>query len=636
MSSIGTNINLTQTYVDNATWPITMTGAGTTLTFTENITINDSLMYIIIGANNITINGNNYTLTVYVVDGYQGFAGNASYTNFIIKNLSVTSETSTDAFGWICRSSTTNATITNCSASTGVRSSYGGIVGTITNSTISNCYFTGDINENGGGIIGSNCSNVTITNCYASGPMLGLYAGGICGILNNNCTITNCYYLNDIYEFCGGISGVSLSNSTITNCFSIGAISADGAGICANNADNVTVSDSYSIGNVGTNGGGIFGAACSGCSAINCYTRGSILSSGGIYGYQNTNCIAVNCYSTGNCTSYGSGSGIFGSSNETCIISHCYCSGANASLANDTNIDMTITNSYAEYPSSGWSNTNANNVLNDTWLSNTSNQPYLLSSFDAELYSPNSYTRDDNESYSSPNGLYQNSNQYYIYDSSVRTISNITINSTTGSITFGNLSNGIYTVTVVTGNVLNSIYYNYNTNIFTLYQSIPTPPICFDENTIIKTDQEFVKIKNINKHIHTIDNLQIIKVIKTVPTINYLYCIPPHTFDYNIPNKLTILSPEHKIFYNNKFIKISDIHNKHIYKIIYNKKKPIYNILLEQYHHIYANNLLCETLNHNTTIAKIYLNYSDPSQLYHLINDMNKKIINKKNKKLIY
>lgn len=176
VSIINSNTNLTQNSVDYSyNWPVTIS-ENVTITLLQDISFNNLNNYFIIDGNNITFNGNNKTITISDVSGYNGiFTQSISllglpYTSYIqnttIKNLGVLSNNSSLANygGWICQSS------------------FGALN---QNVLISNCYSTGEIGGmSSGGIFGWNCAyggNLTIENCFTTGKISGKYAGGIIG-----------------------------------------------------------------------------------------------------------------------------------------------------------------------------------------------------------------------------------------------------------------------------------------------------------------------------------------------------------------------------------------------------------------------------------------------------------------------
>ena len=98
---------------------------------------------------------------------------------------------------------------------------------------VSNCYATGDVIGGGrvGGLVGE-ANNCVISNCYATGDVMGANDtgfiggfGGLTGIVVNGATIENSYAAGAVYELAGenswqgagGISGLNYAPLIITN-----------------------------------------------------------------------------------------------------------------------------------------------------------------------------------------------------------------------------------------------------------------------------------------------------------------------------------------------------------------------------------------------------------------------------------
>ena len=139
----------------------------------------------------------------------------------------------------------------------------------------------------------------------------------------------------------------------------------------------------------------------------------------------------------------------------------------------------------------------------------------------------------------------------------------------------------------------------------------PVPPIisdiCFPKHTFINTDQGKIMIENINIKIHTINNNKIKAITKTISPDDYLVCFEKHSINFNYPSKQTIMSKNHKIKYNGELMKAHTFlkKDKTIYKIMYTGE-ILYNVLMEEHTTIKVNNLICETLDPNSIIGKVY------------------------------
>lgn len=164
--------------------------------------------------------------------------------------------------------------------------------------------------------------------------------------------------------------------------------------------------------------------------------------------------------------------------------------------------------------------------------------------------------------------------------------------------------------------------YRFFFNHITGGEIIHISDICFYKDTIIKTDQEFVEIQNINKKYHTINN-RVIKQLITSFSDDLLVCFSKNSIGYNKPNKDLIVSGNHEILYNNRLIPaykfVNDIKINNLYSKrhsngvkFFDEKCELYNILLDTHEIINANNLECESMNPDNLIGKVYNKYKNP------------------------
>jgi hypothetical protein len=131
--------------------------------------------------------------------------------------------------------------------------------------------------------------------------------------------------------------------------------------------------------------------------------------------------------------------------------------------------------------------------------------------------------------------------------------------------------------------------------------------ICFPANTPIQTDQGIVAIQKINPNIHTINNKAIVDITKTITPDKYLVCFSKNALGTNYPTKQTIMSKEHKVLYNGQMIEAKKFVGKFslVFKVEYTGE-VLYNVLMEDHYKMRVNNLICETLDPNHYIAKLY------------------------------
>ncbi len=407
----------------------------------------------------------------------------------------------------------------------------GGISGASTgvggHCTISNCYSTGIISGNeASGICssgaGQNSGNCIITNCYSTGNITGSQASGIIGSFaaqNGNCNVSYCYSTGEISgNSSGGIcstgAGFLNGNCNISNCYSTGEISGSSSGgICGyytgNNNGICTITNCFSIGEIsGLYTGGICGEYTGGengsCIITNSYSLGNISgnSTGGISGrytaaLDSSSCIITNCYSLGNiigtnsggiCGEYAGGDPFYGPPvYGSCIVSNCYSFGSfsssNGIFGANKQVTATETNTYSANGS--WSTTNA--LLNltgfptyssstqviqgTTWTDyniSTVNTPWVLSSFNDELYNPNSKNIKKIKIYNTTSSEQNGTNNLIISVNNSSSYSNISINPISGVITYTKKPIGLYETLVINYNLSGSFVYGYQINNFDL------------------------------------------------------------------------------------------------------------------------------------------------------------------------
>ena len=155
----------------------------------------------------------------------------------------------------------------------------------------------------------------------------------------------------------------------------------------------------------------------------------------------------------------------------------------------------------------------------------------------------------------------------------------------------------------------------------------PISNICFPAKTPITTDQGQIFIENINPAIHTIRNKKIVTITKTITSDKYLVCFEKDSLGKNIPSQKTIISKNHSLFYKGQMIKAKNFINQfeNVKKIKYTGE-ILYNVLLESYDKMIVNNLICETLHPENSIAKLHnilqtLNLEEQQKLIKEVNE---------------
>jgi hypothetical protein len=191
------------------------------------------------------------------------------------------------------------------------------------------------------------------------------------------------------------------------------------------------------------------------------------------------------------------------------------------------------------------------------------------------------------------------------------------------------LTNGTTTMRTAfnlsSGNAEDVIPYSYSvTNNVTLTYPIISG-ICFQEKTPIQTDQGIIPIEKIDSDVNTINNKKIVTITKTISQDKYLVCFEKDSLGVNYPTKSTTVSKQHKILYRGKLIEAEKFlgHFADVKKAKYSGE-VLYNVLMEKHEVVRANNLLCETLDPQNIIAKLYnscMSESYKSKLTSLINE---------------
>jgi len=468
---------------------------------------------------------------------------------------------------------------------------------------------------------GNGVSNNYIVNCSSLGDLAGGGggSGGILGGLSargaSSLYIIGCSSSGTIGGNCGGIVGSSAGfdsgNIVIEYCWSTGAIGLGGGGIygysAGNTGGNAVARYCYSTGSIGENAGGIFGydsGNAGTAEAIACYSRGTITEGGGgIYGsYAGDNSgstPANNCYSTGAFSV--TGTGIYGANAVDDSPTDCYS--ANGSWTNSA-ANARLTGLPSPIVGTVWVNRGTDTPYE---LYNMGYTPYTIQNIvliegDPTLRQTYSLTGQqgstlqagiiDDLSYSI---LQNNGSIPSIYPT-------ITINSVTGAIS----TTADTTLDVYTMYIRNEGSYNITTVELTVTEA-PIGPICFIAGTLVLTDQGEVPIDKLDTKTHTISGKRIVAVTRTITLDNHLICIEKNSLGYNVPNRKTIISKNHKIMVDKKLMEAEKLvqYVPTIYKIPYDKQ-ILYNVLLEDYSVMTVHNLVVETLHPNNVIAKIY------------------------------
>ena len=180
-------------------------------------------------------------------------------------------------------------------------------------------------------------------------------------------------------------------------------------------------------------------------------------------------------------------------------------------------------------------------------------------------------------------------------------------------------------------NASDNIIYDVNINIgnpnlenmLSLFEKkSPIFPICFVAGTPVVTDQGKIAIDKISINKNTIRGKKIVAITKTVTLEDKIVCIEKDALGTNIPSQKTLISRNHKLFFNKQMIKAKYLAGQ--VDGVYNKKyngEVLYNVLLETYEKMMVNNLIVETLDPNNVVAQLYNgSYSDVDRNNAIVN----------------
>ena len=576
-------------------WPVTINnsnpGASTILKVvaTQNLIITGTnAYYFSAGTTDITFdgsyNGLSSTITISGIGSWIGWIYSNNKSNIGVQNFTTASSGgSTLAGGWLCFNAfgagggATGCFITNCTNNANVTgndcgglcgpgvASNGGVV------SITNCTNNGSLNIFNGGIIGTNCaqgsasSRITFTNCTNNGTITNNYCGGITGYncatnggtMNFiNCTNNGTILGDQTGGICGEGCGVGSANGggsvTFTNCVNTADISGNyaggiaGLGISNNSQKASTMVNCYNVGNIrGISAGGLFGANLGSNSGTN--TRVDI---SGCYSIANT------ISATGGGIIGGNNAGTY-TNNPTINITNCYAynytTPANSIIvAASYPKPTTQTNCYI--PTTGWSDASANSNLTGTptnistnnpgatWTMITAGTPYVLSAYNAALYSPNSASSSTN--YTSAPGLFSPGYTYQLlYTSQAGNVATAQVFASKGTAPFYNSYNSNTFTFTSTNIALGTITSSINSSSGVLNFDLPNAP-CFLEGSKIlcfENDQEVYR---------PIESLRKGDLVKTI----YNGYVPIHMIgttslynpgnDYRVTNRLYKCSRE--------------------------------------------------------------------------------------------
>ena len=151
---------------------------------------------------------------------------------------------------------------------------------------------------------------------------------------------------------------------------------------------------------------------------------------------------------------------------------------------------------------------------------------------------------------------------------------------------------------------------------------IPVNNICFVEGSMVATDQGAVAIEKITPY-HTIGRKPVLQITKTISVDKTLVYMKKNALGFNTPYRETIVSNQHKLYYNLRWYYASElINHKTIVSIPY-QGQYLYNVLLDTHTTMNVNGLTVETLDPSHYLAMIYTSELSEVEKNGKINEMN-------------
>jgi len=163
---------------------------------------------------------------------------------------------------------------------------------------------------------------------------------------------------------------------------------------------------------------------------------------------------------------------------------------------------------------------------------------------------------------------------------------------------------------------------------------IPISNICFPSGTPVRTDQGIINIEQIDPQIHTIASKNILCITRTTTLDTYLISFEKNSLGRNVPCQKTLMTKDHKIMFKGRLVpayRLLSFFDK-VKKVKYTGE-TLYNVLLKDHGTINVNNLVCETLNPDNIIAKLYMRNENITSLVIELNASlkNKDVVSYKN-----
>ena len=188
--------------------------------------------------------------------------------------------------------------------------------------------------------------------------------------------------------------------------------------------------------------------------------------------------------------------------------------------------------------------------------------------------------------------------------------------------TFSNCDN---LTTIYTDDVakLRNLFDSFEVAIPDTCQIVKSPIVvsgtCFPGETLITTDQGPIEIQHVDCAKHTIRGKTIVAVTKTVLNEDFLVQFDVDALYPGVPDKPTVMSPNHAVYYKGAMIKARDfthfllesngsrrIENAQRCNYIPYDGAILYNILLNAHDKMAVNGMIVETMHPDNVVSKLY------------------------------
>jgi uncharacterized protein YjbI with pentapeptide repeats len=128
---------------------------------------------------------------------------------------------------------------------------------------------------------------------------------------------------------------------------------------------------------------------------------------------------------------------------------------------------------------------------------------------------------------------------------------------------------------------------------------LPSATICFPAGEFVLTNEGYINIKNLNPLEHKINEKSIEKISRTTTKEKVLVQIDKDALGINQPNKMTLVSLNHQIFFNGGWFLAKRLTNLPSIKYVPYQGQTLYNVQLNTPDTMMVNNMIVETLMKN-------------------------------------